>query len=647
MDTAHKKSIINKCKASCTFFIENFCKVKHTNAGILPFKLFKYQKESLKAFKKHRFNLYKKNRQSGISALTGSYALWFAMFHSHKTILIVSKRDTDAITYMANYVKLVYSNLPPWMQSIWGTDQDNMHQMTFNNGSIIKSLTSSKDTLRSNASSLNIIDEAAFIKDMDAMWAAGYPTLQHGGRVIVISTSNGAAGWYYQTWMDAKSGNNDFNPIEINWWDMDWELEWVDSITGKKVRLAPCDGIRPTRNKQEFEKYGPYYSPWLENEYRNLSHRGQAHKFKQEILAEFIGSGGTVLSSMALYNLNHVVSQASKPSKIVNPLEWNNPITGELELIDITPTSDDSGLYIWNEPIRSTKKIMLGSKTLRDGSHGHQYSIGVDTATDSNGDYHGIEVFDIDTQEQVAEYMNHGQVTQLCKIVDFLGRYYNNAVVCVERTGIGASTIEGLCNLLYPNLWRKETITPNGSRPGQYGFSTTGASKPALNKLLVECLSENEGEGYLIKSKRLLDQLHIYIRMRDSRGFDTSKTGAQSGRGNHDDLVIASALSFLAASTFKPSDTSYLIPYHGNKIQGDFIPTSTVERVEYQKTIMPRTDPALMMPFSNNTIAKQATNFETDLNNFSIQLINHPKPQQEAVRQNKLKDVIDHLRKMK
>jgi len=103
------------------------------------------------------------------------------------------------------------------MQDIWEPVKKNEHEIVFPNGSRIKSLTSNVNVLRSNASSLNIIDEAAFIQGMDAMWASGWPTLQHGGSVIVISTTNGVGGWYWSTMTAAEAGTNQFNPIVVNW----------------------------------------------------------------------------------------------------------------------------------------------------------------------------------------------------------------------------------------------------------------------------------------------------------------------------------------------------------------------------------------------------------------------------------------------
>ena len=98
---------------------------------------------------------------------------------------------------------------------------------------------------------------------------------------------------------------------------------------------------------------------------------------------------------------------------------------------------------------------------------------------------------------------------------------------------------------MYPNLWRRKTIndkpTSNkkklGIKVAEYGFMTTVSSKPRLNKKLIDFIRPDDS-GWTIKSERLIKQLQIYVRKRDKSGRDTDKTEAESGAGNHDDLVI-------------------------------------------------------------------------------------------------------------
>jgi hypothetical protein len=536
--------LILRCQASPRYFIENFCKVKHPVAGVIPFRLFKYQRTSIQAFLKHRFNLYKKNRQCGISTLSGAFALWYAMFHPHKTILIVSKRDEDAKAFLAKNVKFVYDHLPKEFKSVYGDPPKtyNEHSVEFPNGSKIQSLTSSKDTLRSNSASLNIIDEAAFMKDMDTMWAGGAPTLMMGGHVIVISTTNGVGNWYHLTWEDAKNKSNNFNPIEINWWDMDWEIPYKDPLTGESRVISPIRGLRKCVTKEDIEKWGPYYSPWLEQQYRELQTKGEAHKFRQEVLAEFLGSGNTVVSREALL---HISTNISDNYRIIKEVKYIHPVSGERFDLNF-----DSSLWVWKPPVKKEPDIVENGKIIRPGRPGHTYVMGVDIASGEADDFSAIQVIDCDTKEQVAELNIKVVPKVLLMMIDYLGRWYNGAFVVPERTGIGIPVCHSLYNdLAYYNVYRM--MSPNGKRTRKVGFPTSPTHKPTINKALMDMLGDG---GVHIYSSRLFQQLSIYVHLAKR------KTGAVEGAGNHDDLSIGFGLALIGMKEAVQADSTQLIP---------------------------------------------------------------------------------------
>jgi hypothetical protein len=546
-------------------------KTKHPSAGIIPFHPFKYQIKALKSFRQHRFSIFRKCRQSGASKISGAFALWFSMFFNHKTVLIVSRRDEDAINFLSENITFPFRHLPQWMQELWEPVKNNEHEIQFPNGSKIKSLTSHPDVLRSNASSLNIIDEAAFIRDMGVMWAAGYPTLQHGGSVIVVSTTNGVGDWYWSTWTDAEAGLNDFNPIMINWWDMDWRITYKDALSGKQKAISPTDNIRKCATPDEIDKYGPYWSPWLEEQYRALQERGESWKFKQEIIAEFVGSGNTILESRVLKHLTTCINDEFKTIKgdqsYVHPVKQKH-LSINFAGDSVDPRSDE-GLWIWRPPNYGKPQQVSGSRIIDPGLPPHRYVMGVDIATGKGRDYFAAEIFDIDEMEQVAELMVHTLPRTFKFMVDYIGRWYNNAMMVVERNNGGDAFIDELrYDLMYPSLWRKKDINDKPSATARrqniqvaaYGFMTTSSSKPKLNKTLIDNIRADEN-GWKIYSRRLIKQLNIYVRKKDRAGNDTNKTEAESGPGNFDDLVIATGLSFIGISEAISSGSSGLVPF--------------------------------------------------------------------------------------
>jgi hypothetical protein len=568
--TATQTEVVRRCQKSTIFFLKNFGKTKHPTAGILPLDPFSYQIKALNAFRKYRFNIFKKSRQTGASKIAGAFALWFAMFFANKTVLIVSRTDGDAINFLRENIIFLFRYLPQWMQDAWKPTKENEHEICFANGSRIRSLTSNPDVLRSNASSLNIIDEAAFIRDMGVMWAAGQPTLIHGGSVIVVSTTSGVGGWYWSTWTDAVAGFNDFHPIQIDWWDMDWEIRYRDDMTGELKIIAPTAGLRDCVTPEEIEKYGQKWSPWLEEQYRGLQERGETWKFRQEILAEFIGSGSTIIDPRVLAYYQTILADDFKrikgPQTYVHPVK-NTHMSINFNGGDKRELDKDEGLWIWKKPNRGKRPIYQGRHLVDPGEQPHRYSIGIDIATGKGRDYFGLEVLDIDTQEQVAEMMIRTLPKHFKLLADYIGRWYNSAMMVIERNNGGDAFIDDMRDLMYPNLWRKKDINDKPSATArknhiqfaEYGFYTGQASKPTLNKALIDYL-QPEG-GYKVYSRRLLKQLQIYVRKKDRAGRDTDKTEAEDGPGNHDDLVISLGLACIGINDAATQMIGGLIPF--------------------------------------------------------------------------------------
>jgi phage FluMu gp28-like protein len=64
------------------------------------------------------------------------------------------------------------------------------------NGSQIKAVGASSDAGRSEAVSLLIVDEAAFIHNIGEIWASAQQTLATGGGCIALSTPYGTGNWF-------------------------------------------------------------------------------------------------------------------------------------------------------------------------------------------------------------------------------------------------------------------------------------------------------------------------------------------------------------------------------------------------------------------------------------------------------------------
>ena len=208
------KEEFKKCAVDSSHFLSKYSYIQHPIRGRVLFDPYKYQKTTLLDFEEHDYNIILKGRQIGISTLVAGYALWLMLFHRDKNILVIATKQETAKNLVTK-VKFMHQNLPVWLRGSVVTD--NKLSLQFENGSQIKAVASSKDAGRSEALSLLILDEAAFIDDADIIWTAASSTLSTGGKAILLSTPNGVGNFFHKMWQQAESKQNSFNTILLDW----------------------------------------------------------------------------------------------------------------------------------------------------------------------------------------------------------------------------------------------------------------------------------------------------------------------------------------------------------------------------------------------------------------------------------------------
>lgn len=247
---------ILQCGKDPVYFLNNYAKISHPMHGLIPFRTYDFQKELLRDFSDHRFNVILKARQLGISTITAGYVVWMMLFHRDKNVLVMATKFGVAAN-LVKKVKAIMRHLPDWLR-ISNISVDNRTSFELSNGSQIKASSTSGDAGRSEALSLLVIDEAAHVEGLDELWTGLYPTLSTGGRCIALSTPNGVGNWFHQTYIDAEHEENDFFPTMLTW------------------------DVHPDRDHS-----------WFEKETRNMSRR----QIAQELECNFNMSGETVIHS--------------------------------------------------------------------------------------------------------------------------------------------------------------------------------------------------------------------------------------------------------------------------------------------------------------------------------------------------------------
>jgi len=231
-----------KCAQDPTYFLGKYGIIQHPVRGKVNFNLYDFQEKSLKSFMEHDYNIVLKARQLGLSTLTAGYALWMMTFQQDKNILVIATKQETAKNLVTK-VRVMHANLPGWLKQ--PCVEDNKLSLRYKNGSQIKAVASSEESGRSEALSLLIIDEAAFIDKIDTIWGAAQQTLATGGRALVISTPNGVGNFFHKTWIGAEDGTNDFNFIKLHWSvHPEREQEWrdeQDKLLGPSLAAQECD----------------------------------------------------------------------------------------------------------------------------------------------------------------------------------------------------------------------------------------------------------------------------------------------------------------------------------------------------------------------------------------------------------------------
>lgn len=347
------------CLVDPIYVIETYFKTfDKTRNGYVPFKLFRKQKEIVKSLKDHRFNIVAKPRQAGVSttvAASSSVLLGFADENNPEAILIVANKQDMAFEFLAK-IKYFLDQLPRW---VWGPDyygtpekekksifsSDSKKEIKLPNGCRVKAVATSPDALRGYTPTVLIMDEAAFIDDGKDLFGAALTALGTGGRAILISTPNSLDELYYETYDLALKKQNNFNIIEMRWYQDDRYnigLKWykyTDKDKKNKEVIDEEDFTFESYDKKLKDGYKPT-SPWYEEMCRGMNN--DPRMIAQELDVSFLGSGGNVISDEYIEhhknkNVKDPVFLSGRESEL---WIWEQPIEGHEYILGCLPPNE-------------------------------------------------------------------------------------------------------------------------------------------------------------------------------------------------------------------------------------------------------------------------------------------------------------------
>jgi hypothetical protein len=254
-----------KCAQDPIYFAK-YIKIITLDEGVVPFKMYDFQKDMINTFHNNRFTIMKCPRQVGKTTTTVAYLLWTILFKDSQSIAVLANRGETARGILGK-LQLAYENLPMWLQQ--GVVEWNKGRIELENGSVIVASSTSSSAARSGSFNIVFLDEFAFVPSNIAteFFTSVYPVITAGTKtkIIIVSTPNGM-NLFYKIWTDAINKRNNYVPFEVHW------------------------SMVPGRDEA-----------WKEETIKNTSE----HQFRQEFETEFLGSSNTLIAGTKLQQLTY------------------------------------------------------------------------------------------------------------------------------------------------------------------------------------------------------------------------------------------------------------------------------------------------------------------------------------------------------
>ena len=482
-----------RSEQSTLYYMEQFWKVLEVGKGWQPFRPWPHQPgiiEHMEAATRviGERDVSLKARQIGFTTIGCGVATWDALFHENHPWLIVSQGLNESKKTLQKKVIEPYSRLPRWLrQRLPGISRETAESIEFTNGSSITSIPSTASSGRGDAVWGTIFDEAAFMEDADAVFAALDPLTY--GPMFMFSTANGMGNLFHQTYTTADTPGSLWQRHFYPW------------------------SVVPGRDEQ-----------WYANKkavYVNTQHL-LAQEYPTTDVEAFLKSGRVALPVEKMQDEFCWCEPMTRyDASLINDIDPDTFTRAEVPHDEPTPALE---LRVWEKPHieRDDKGRMIREPN---------YVVGADIAEGlEHGDYNTIVVADAYTGNRVATLKAHVPIHLMGMLLAAVGYWYHNALLIVERNNTGLVPLEYLRQQGYPRLYRMENFAAQQrtDRTPRYGWVTSPVTKPLLVHQYVNAIS--------IGSLELHDK---YLLAEASTFLANGKGGFAAQPPNHDDLIMA------------------------------------------------------------------------------------------------------------
>lgn len=166
------------------------------NTGDIPFEPFWAQQNILND--RSRYRVVNKPRQAGITtANAGGEAVHKIIYGQHPEIMVLSKSEKETIGFMEKFY-LAYHSTKDKDKNAPKLIKENAKYAKFDNGAVVRALTSGKTSGRSYSGTDVYFDEMAFAVYAQEIYTGTMPALARtGGRMTVFCTPNGKGNLFH------------------------------------------------------------------------------------------------------------------------------------------------------------------------------------------------------------------------------------------------------------------------------------------------------------------------------------------------------------------------------------------------------------------------------------------------------------------
>jgi len=253
-----------KCSKDPIYFAEKYIQIVHVDHGLIPIKMYDYQKEIATAITENRRVTVNTSRQAGKTTTAVAIILHYVLFNDYKTVALLANKG-DSAREILDRIKIAYEALPKWLHQ--GVIEWNKGSVGFENGRKVIAGSTSSSAIRGKSIAFLYIDETAFVENWDEFFASVFPTISSGitTKMLFTSTPNGL-NHFYKTCEGAREKRNGYVYIEVPW----------NRVPGRDEAWK-----RETLEGMDFDM----------------------QKFSQEFECNFLGSSGTLIEGSKLKNL--------------------------------------------------------------------------------------------------------------------------------------------------------------------------------------------------------------------------------------------------------------------------------------------------------------------------------------------------------